>query len=254
MANGQELRNVRAQEPYLMYDSIVVGPGAAGANGAAGITGWYNTWAELAANADKLEWFGVKRTNVPDWASNTAGEREDFSLYIYQAGLEIILPPGAFPLDQSGVDAGLYPLMIPWSLMTYLSLTFTMANVDTTLKLPASHAPASTGLSGAAVDGVAGPVVYPGSSGVPAVQNSWRFAEPWEIPRQGNWRVNGKIERPLTGFLANLPGPFSKQIVVPPAPGSGTAPTVAEMPNWTVLRMWMRGYRRVQLRGARSVG
>jgi len=244
MPSQAQLRDLRASEPWLIYDSICIGPGAGDVD-----NGWFNSWTEFAAAGDKLKWFFGARKLAPKWATNVSGEREDFSLYLYQGMFEIVVPPGVSGLDRSGVDQTVVPLLVPYLLSTFLSMQMKLGGVDVTLVLPASHLPASTGIVGGRTDGAAGPTSVPGSVGVPAAQNTWKFAEPQSIPRQGRWSMEGFLDEPARGFLRNLEGPSAKQVPAVVAGGD-----TAVFPNWTVLRVSMRGYRNVQLRGARSSG
>ncbi len=236
----------RAQEPWLMYDSIVIGRGAKDK-----VNSWFNTWGEFAKQVNKLEWFGKKRDGVPDWASNITGEREDFSLYFYQFGVELIAPMSGVAEQTASPDVAFMPMQFAYLLSTYMSLSMTQANTDVTLQLPTAHAPGGVGVDARRVDGAATPAAIPGSNGQLIISNSWHFAAERAIPRQGSWNVKGVIDEPAADFFKELGataggGPGFQQLVIS---DPGVVRNVL-LPNWYVIRLWFRGKRNAQLRGA----
>jgi hypothetical protein len=246
MAEGLQeafTENERAAEPWLLYDSIVIGPGAKEQ-----VPSWYNTWAEFAKALGKLVFFGQKRQGAPDWATNVGGEREDYSMFFYQYGIEMIPPMAGNSAQTSVLDAQFMPMEFPSILATYASVELKQASTDVVLKLPTAHAPGAVGIDARRIDSAAIPAVIPGSNGQLMISNSWHFAEERAIPRQGSWDVTMKIENPAEDFLKSIPataGPGFKQVALP-----GDPIVILEFPNWYVIRMWFRGKRHTQLRGA----
>lgn len=240
--------NERAAEPWLLYDSIVIGPGAK-----AMVNTWFDNWAEFAKLLGKLTFFGTKRAGAPDWATNVAGEREDYSMFFYQYGIELIAPMAGNSAITSVLDAQFMPMEWAGLLTTFSSVELKQANTDVVLKLPTAHAPGAVGVDGRRIEGAAIPASVPGSNGQLLISNSWHFAEERAIPRQGSWDVTMKIEEPAETFFKSLPataGPGYKQVLLPPPAGTTTPPTLIQIPNWYVMRMWFRGKRHTQLRGA----
>lgn len=246
------IRAVRAAEAWERYDTINVGPGAAQQS-----RGWYETFAGMAA-ADKLTWFVGREPSVGDAYTNQATERSDFAQDLYQFGAEFIAPTG-FAEYEGGTEAQFIVDMFTKELPQRLSFRVKIAGVDDVLVLPGTHAPAGMGRTGAfGTDGVA-PIFDGGTQGQAHVSNSWKWPDPIMLPAKAQIQVTARIDEPLRTFMQQLTGyPGVKAIPIRTLPALGTAPVTQNLvrnvayPNWFGIRLFMRGPRYVQLRGARS--
>lgn len=239
-------RDERASEPWLIYDSVCIGPGARDL-----VSTWFNTWSEFGRQVSNLSWFKAARQGVPTWASNVTGEREDFSLFFFQFGCEIWAPPTGDGLITNPLDAFFMPGEWARLITQFMQLRLKMANTDIVLEFPAAHAPGAVGVDGQRTDGAATPAVVPPSNGQLLVSNSWHFPEERAIPRQGSFEVIGEIGEPASAFFRALPataGPGTKGVFIP-NPNPAEPPTILEFPMWYILRTWFRGKRHAQIRG-----
>jgi hypothetical protein len=242
-----QVRDLRSREQYLRYDSVVIGPGAREVD-----PSWFNTWAQLA-DADRILFGGGKRSaNVGLAYTNQSSEREDYAQDIYQSGIEFHAPTGIMEYEQDSTDALIFPILFTRDLPNRISVKCVIADTDTIITAPAIHWPAAVGASGQSTDDSSSNVTLPGQTGNVDVRSTWNWPEPVKIPAKGQFKIEMRIDQPLKRALLQFANsPKSKVIPVPPALGdAGFA--VAEIPNWYVIRVWHRGPRYVQLRGARS--
>ncbi len=243
-----EVRSLRSKEQWLRYDSVVIGPGAKEVDPT-----WFDTWAQFA-NAEKIRFNGGNRNgNVGLAYSNQQSEREDFAQDIYQSGIEFFSPPGILDLEQDATDALLMPLIFTQELPRRSSFLFQIADTDTIAVAPGIHMPAGVGTSGGATVNPAADVTPSGVQGTPDVRNTWNWPEPIKIPAQAQFTVTMRLDQPWKRCLLQLVNsPKSKVIPIPPPEPGQESPGVIVCENWYVIRVWHRGPRYVQLRGARS--
>lgn len=241
------VRKLRAREQWLRYDSIVIGPGASAVH-----QSWFENFATFA-NAKTLQWGGGQRSRaVGDAYSNHEGEREDFAQIIYQTGVEFIAPIGALGFESSLVDAGLLPQLFVADLPQRMSFQVQLQGVDNVLLVPGSHLPGGTGNTNMQAGGFGAVNTYAGSNGAVNLRSTWTWPTPLPIPAKSKLAVFGQIDNPISEFLQELvASPGTKTVTVPD--GNGETKNV-EMPNWYAIRVWHRGPRSVQLRGAYSQG
>lgn len=247
-ATVEEVRGLRSKEQWLRYDSVVIGPGAREVDGT-----WFNTWAQFA-DAESIRFNSGNRSgNVGLAYTNQTSEREDFAQDIYQTGIEFFSPPGILELEQDNTDALLMPLIFGQELPRRSSFRIVMADTDTIAVLPGIHMPAGVGTSGGATVEPAADVTPSSVQGTPDVRNTWNWPEPIKIPAKGQYTTIMRLDQPWKRcLLALVNSPKNKVIPIPPEqPGQPPAGEVI-CQNWYVIRVWHRGPRYVQLRGARS--
>jgi hypothetical protein len=206
------------------------------------------------ANAESLLFnAGQRSANVGLAYTNQSSEREDFAQDIYQTGVEFFSPPGILELEQDNTDALLMPLIFTQEIPRRSSFQIKMADTDTIALMPGIHVPAGVGTSGGATVDPGANVTPSGVQGTPDVRNTWNWPEPIKIPAQGQYTMRMRLDQPWKRcLLALVNSPKSKVIPIPPAqPGQEPAGEII-CPNWYTIRVWHRGPRYVQLRGARS--
>lgn len=239
-------RKVRSREQWLRYDSIVIGEGARDAS-----PSWYNTFAEFA-EADALNWFTGSRTRQVGLSySNIAGDTEDFAQMIYQSGIEFIAPLGALNAASQGLEnVGVLQNLFVNELPKRMAFTVRMMDTDDVLIAPGIHMPGGVGNSGQTGFIQSAISFSAGQTGTPEVRNTWSWPEPLEVPARSKISLSARIDRPTRTLLQQfdtLPGTQ----VYPVEDANGEFRFV-EQPNWYVIRVWHRGPRFVQLRGART--
>lgn len=243
------IRRTRAAEQWQRYDTIVVGPGAQNQT-----RGWYNDFASFA-QADELTWFNGREANIGLAYSNQRTERYDFAQDLYQFGAEFYAPTGFAEYERSTEAQFLVDL---WTkeLPARMAFRVQIADTDNVLQIPAPHAPPGIGRTGAFGNDAPAPMFDGGTMGVPHVSNSWKWPEPLMIPAKGLVTVSARVDDPLRSFMQQLAAfPGSKSIPVPVAPTGNGDPNLTRnqnYPNWFMIRLYLRGPRYVQLRGARS--
>lgn len=233
------IRHSRAAEQWERIDSIVIGEGASLLS-----RGWFNTWADFA-NVDQLQWFSGRDTGAGPSYTNQQSERTDYAQDLYQTNMEFIAPVGMADLEESVLDAGFTPQMFVNDLPRQMAMRIVLADADEIVKAPANHFPAGFGTSSMFFDGVAAPMVQAGVSGTPEVRNAFYWPEPIMLAAKAKLTMFGSIDAPLRQVLAQLPGPFAKQI--PNGQGG-----FVRYRNWYTIKITFRGPRYLQLRGARS--
>ncbi len=241
----KKVRDLRSKEQWLRYDTIVIGPGARDAD-----PGWFNTFAEFA-DADRVLFnTGSRSRAVGLEYSNQQSEREDFAQDIYQTGIEFHAPPGILDVESQSLDALAMPLLFGTELPNRSSFRITMADTDTIAIIPGIHAPAAVGTTSVATDDSSSNVTLPGQTGTADLRNSWTWPEPIKIPAKGQFAVEMRLGQPIRQCLAQLTNTPGTKTFVEALPDLQTH--IVECPNWYFIRVWHRGPRYVQLRGARS--
>jgi hypothetical protein len=236
---AQAIRDLRAQEAWERYDSIVIGQNASNLS-----RGWFNSWAGFAG-ADRLAWFSGRDTNVGPAYTNQSSEREDWAMDIYNISVQLIPPPGLADLESDNGDAQNIPIMFATQLANMLALRVVLAESDEIAKAPADHFPAGYGVSYPLVSAAAAPTVIAGNNGEPVVQNTWKFVEPVMLAAKAKITITGQVDQPIRNMFAAITGPGTKLF---PAAAGG----VHAMPNFYQIKITLRGPRYLQLRGARS--
>jgi hypothetical protein len=241
-----DVRQLRSKEQWLRYDSVLIGPGARDIDPT-----FFNTWAELVAADSILFNAGQRSANVGLAYTNQSSEREDFAQDIYQSGVEFIAPPGIqeFETDQS--DALLMPLVFTQEIPNRSSFRVEMADTDTIALVPGVHLPAGVGTTATATDDSSSNVTIPGHTGTADVRNTWNWPEPVKIPAKGQFNVRMRIDRPWKQCLSNFTAAPGNKVIPFTNPELEQVGTF-ECPNLYIIRVWHRGPRYVQLRGARS--
>lgn len=245
----QLARGLRAEEQWLRYDTICIGPGAKAINST-----WFENFSEFA-DADSLTWMDGSRTRQVGLAyCNQSGDTEDWSQRIYQTGIEFMAPPGIAEGETVALDSAVMPEIFTRLLPEMMSFRVIMQDLDDVLIAPGSHMPGIAGVSGGFADGAGSTLFDAGQRGTGDIRNSWTWPKPLGVPAKSKISVNARIDNPVKGFLRSLTTvPGSKSFVIPAALPITGFQTVT-LRNWYRIMVWHRGPRFVQLRGARSAG
>lgn len=248
---AEVIRATRAAEQWERYDSIVVGPGARNVD-----PGWFNTWADFA-NADELRWFSQRSSAVGRAYSNQQTERTDWAQDFYQTGIEWFAPAGLGEREQEILDSVIMPELFVRELPNRMSFNVTIAESDTIAEFPGSHAPSGYGTTGVEASQAPAPLMVPGQQGDAHVSNTWKWPEPVMLPAQGKITVRARIDQPIRRLLQSLTSCPGSKMLPPCGISAGNdintnQPVYLEYPNWYVIRVFFRGPRYLQLRGARS--
>lgn len=236
------IRATRSREQWERYDSLVIARDARLRD-----DGWFNNFADFA-NASNLEWFKGRSSSIGRSYTNQSRERNDFAQDFYQFGIEFIAPIGLSDYEESDLEANFFPLYFTTVLPQKMVFRIQLAQSDTILELPGSHAPSGSGPTGLVLDQNAGPTVFAGTNGEANIRNSWIWPEPILIPAKASVSVFATVDNPARTFLTNFPNsPTAKQIPTEP-PSDETIPLINEY----IIRVTHRGPRYLQLRGARS--
>lgn len=241
----EQMRNLRDRQPWVLYDSVVVGPGAGR------IQGWHNTYGSFAG-ADELRFNDGTRTegNAGPIYCNQNGDTQDWAMDIYQTKVEFIAPFGWEEMESNAFDAGAGPFFWLQELPARSVFQVKLADSDEMLRVPGVMLPSNMGVEGAAVAGAASTFALPGHTGHAALTQGWLWPQPLEVPAKGKIATIMRLGTPIKQFYQALTAlPATKNITVPLAAGGFQ---VVPYPNWYVIRVSHWGARSVQLRGARS--
>lgn len=237
------LRDVRVSEFFFYYDTIVIGPGAAGVD-----TGWFNSFAGLAG-ADRIQWFAGRNSSVGLSYSNTNYDRRDIAFLIDHMALEAIVPTTARTYVEQGCEAHAVPALFANELLDSLSLNIGVQGLDQILETPARRIPGGAGVSNSYLDLLNNGAFFPGNNGQPVSNNLFHFPEPREIPANSTFNITGRVDQPLRGLLSaytTTPG-FDNFPLDPPG-------TFRRVERWYKLRVTLFCRRRAQVRGGRVAG
>lgn len=246
------LRNLRDENAWVRYDSIVVGPGAGSSSTTgANVPGWFNTFSAMAG-AEDLTFLAGSRTqsNAGNTYCNLSGDTEDWAQTIYMTKVEFIVPFGWEEMESNAFDAGPGPFFWLQELPKRSVMSIKLADTDEQLRVPPIMLPSNMGVEMAATVGAASQFALPGHTGSAKLESGWMWPQGLQVPAKGKIIAHMTIGNPLKAFfgqLDNLPG--QKNITVPVAGGGFRLVTY---PNWYTIRVSMWGARAVQLRGARS--
>lgn len=240
-------RGFRAEEQWLRYDTICIGPGAKQVNAT-----WFENFSEFA-DADSLTWNDGSRTRQVGLSyCNQSGDTEDWAQRIYQTGVDFEAPVGILGAESQSADAGAMPSLFMRTLPEMMSFTTTLQDLDDVLIVPGGHLPSVSGTSGTSQAGAGFLFNDAGQRGTADLRNSWSWPEPLEVAAKSKITVRARIDNPIKEWLRQLATvPGTKNI---PIVGAGGEPQITTFRNWYRIRVWHRGPRYVQLRGARSAG
>lgn len=234
-----QIRKTRASEQWERIDSIVIGPTAGDKS-----KGWFNSWADFGT-AEALQLFQGRDAQVGSSYVNQTSERTDWAQDLYQTGIEWVVFPGLAEFAEDSQDAQFTQLMFKEELPQRMSTSIILAESDEIAKMPASHFSAGYGTTGIAIDASGSTVTQGGTMGSPHISNGWQWPEPIMLSAKANLKVNFRVDQPLRALIQDLPGPG--YLAVPNKDGG-----ITRMPLWYTIRMFFRGPRYLQLRGARS--
>lgn len=245
------LEGARNREQWLRYDTIVIGQGAKDIN-----AGWFNSFAEFA-DADNLTWFtSTRNSDVGEAYTNVSGTDEDFAQKIYQSGVEFIAPIASANFDDQAIEGtGILQRLFVEELSKRMVFKVKIQDTDNVIIAPGIHMPGSVGVDGA-YGGVQGLLAASaGHTGVARVENSWKWPDPLGLPAKSKIQVSARINKPIVELFAQMDNlPAAKQYPIQ----DGTDPDgnplfeFVSMRNWYAIRVWHRGPRFVQFRGAYS--
>ena len=235
-------RGMRAEEQWLRYDTVCIGEGAKAVD-----SGWFDTWEEFA-KASKIIW-GKERSDAGDSFSNQSGPQEDFSQLIYQTGIDFLAPTGIAGFDAQLLDA-IMPQIFVRSLPESMAFHVNQANTDDVAIVPGGHMPGVSGVSGQSLNGAGALMLDAGQRGTGDIRNSWQWPTPLQVPAKSKLQVIGRVDGEMRDWLLQLPiGPGLKSI---PYIDANNEVAKSTLRNFYKIRVWHRGPRFVQLRGARS--
>lgn len=238
---AQVLRDVRVEEFFLYYDSVVIGPNASRTD-----RGWFDTFADFA-NADRVEWFSGRSSAVGKSYSNTNFERRDIAYGIDHVAVEFICPPTAREYVEQGAEAHAIPSLFVDSLPSQLALTMEIQGVDTILEAPARRIGAGAGVTQKLADQLGIGAYYPGINGGQSNTDILHFPETVMVPASNQIAIAGKIDAPLRPLLAN----YDQTPGYDNFPGF-PAGEFNRNPRWYVIRVVFLCRRRLQVRGGRQ--
>lgn len=244
------IRDTRVAEQWERYDSVIIGPRARELD-----QGFFNSWQEFA-NADKIEFFKSRSGSVGDSYSNQGTERTDYAQDFYQTGIEFFAPIGLGELETDLLDQVIMPSFFVRELPNRMPFRIKIADVDNIATIPGSHAPSGYGVTGIEASQSPAPLFSPGQQGEAHVSNTWKWPEPVMVPAGGRIGVTARIDSPAREFLRELdtcPG-FKNMPPCGAAQASVDNQPVESIqyPNWYIIRVFFRGPRYLQIRGARS--
>lgn len=237
-----EARGMRAEESWLRFDTICIGKDAKKTD-----AGWFDTWEEFAKSS-KIVW-GKERSDAGDSYSNLSGPQEDFSQVIFQSGVDFIAPLGIAGVESQLLDA-LMPALFMKELPNQMAFHVQQANTDDVAVIPGGHMPGVSGLSGQMFNGAGSLVLDGGQTGTADVRNSWSWPTPLQVPAKSKLQVISRVDGQMRDWLLQLPvSPGTKTV---PYIDSNNEVASSTLDNWYKIRVWHRGPRFVQIRGARS--
>lgn len=247
MVDTAQVRALRAEEQWLRYDTICVGRGASRIS-----PSWFENFADFA-NADSLVWNdGTRTRQVGTSYCNQSGDTEDWAQRVYQSGMDFEAPSGMLGYEEVGAEAGQLQQIWIRDMPSMMAASVILQDTDTVLLVPAEHLPSSAGVSGQSMNGAGFLVADAGQRGTGDTRNTWTWPVPLDLAAKSKIAVSARIDTPIREFLRGLDTVPTAKFVVVPAAGGGVKQV--EYRNWYRIRVWHRGPRYVQLRGARSAG
>lgn len=242
---AEKVRATRAAEQWERYDSIVIGGLDANGNGPRNLDdGWFNSWNQFS-QATRFTFFSRRQEQVGFAFTNQPTERTDWAQDLFQMGVEFHAPVGMGDLESDANDETTVPMLFVNDLPNKSSFRVRLADADEIVMAPGSHFPSGYGVVDSFSSAAAAPTTYGGHQGNAHVSNTWKWPEPIMLAAQAKITVIGEVDNPLRDLLEGLPGPGSK--LIPDGAGGQI-----QYPNWYIIRVFLRGPRYLQLRGARS--
>lgn len=244
-AQVNAVRNLRDENHWTRYDSVVVG------RGASQTPGWFETFEQFS-QVDEHIFFTSARTSSAGLAYvNTSGQSEDWRQDIYGLRVEAFSAFGWAEADSTELDSGFLPLLWSAELPRRSSGRLRLADTDDVLIQPIITTPGVVGPSGGELGAAAATATLPPGQGIADQRAGWVFPKPLQVPAKGKVTFALKVGQPLREFFSRLGAglPSSKVIALP---SSGVTVPTATIPNWYVIRVSLVGPRFLQLRGARS--
>lgn len=245
----QEVRGLRAKEPWVRYDSIVIGPNLPN------VPGWFPNFGTFAAN-DEVRFNDGSRTEGTAGAEycNQSGDTEDWAQDIYRTAYEFHAPFGFAEAEQSSFDAAFGPTFWLQEAPRRMVATVTLADADQMLKTPPLFVPANVGVEGFSNGGLASTFVVPGHVGKADLRAGWLWVKPLQVPAKGKIVVTMRLGKPIRQFLQAVGAfaPGTKLVPMSVIAGDVTLSQIVPYPNWYFIRVSHWGPRYLQLRGARS--
>lgn len=239
-------RDARAQQPWIRYDSVVVGQGFGGNQ-----IGWYNNFREFALE-EQLVFFSTNRTKQAGLEFvNISGDTEDWAQKIYATRIEFGASPGIGQYDEDSRDSTLWQYFWKEELTRRMSVAVEVADTDNVFQGVPVMMPSNMGTENSNSDGNASAVNSGAHTGQANLGVGYVWPKPLVVPAKGKITVTMRLGRGLRQLLQSVAdGPGVKVVpVVDPVSGEETVQTI---PNVFFIRVSMWGPRRVQLRGART--
>lgn len=242
----QKIEDIRNEEQWTRYDTIMVGRDAPKVTQ----NGWKGTFSDFA-NEDLLTWNDGSRTKqIGKSYCNQSGNTEDFAQLIYQTGVEFLAPVGLGRDVEFSADALVMVNYWTQTLPRSMSFSVKLQDTDEWLLVPGSHLPGGTGTTGAYATDSGLPLIYPGQNGEPNLGAVWQWPKPLRVAAKKKLVVEATLDKPVKEFLQQLnANPGLAFVTVPDGANPGQFKQ-ATMKLWFGIRVWHRGPRRVQLRGA----
>ncbi len=233
-----DARHWRAEEQWTRYDSVVIGPNTERTQG------WFTNFSQFAS-ASTLTWNdGSRKKSAGEAYTNQSGDTEDFAQLIYQSGVEFKAPVMFGDAEADAAEPKIAAMFLQ-QLPDLMRFVVKLQDVDNVLTIPGSHMPGGTGTHNQFFEGGGSLQQYAGTNGPGNLGWVWNWPEPLGIPTKSKLTVNAIIDQPLSDFFKQLAS-FPKQKIIVTEDGE------IEVPNYYIIRVWHRGPRMVQLRGARS--
>lgn len=242
-----QVEALRSEEQWIRYDTVIVGRDATRRS-----QYWFETFSAFAS-ADLVVFNDGSRTkNVGKAYCDGSGNTEDWPQEIFQSGVEFFAPIGDPRAAQYAMDANYMPIYWLRELPNLLHFTFKLQDTDEILIAPGLHLPAGTGTSnGFAVD-TGLPLLWGGNTGNAGFTGGWTWPKPLPVPAKKKITVEMGMDSPGREFLQQLDAqPGISTYIVPDGANPGNFKEATKK-LWFGIRVWHRGPREVQLRGAYS--
>jgi hypothetical protein len=246
----EQVRGLRAKEPWVRYDSIVIGPNLPN------VPGWFPNFGAYAAS-DEVRFNDGSRTEGTAGAEycNQSGDTEDWAQDIYRTAVEYIAPFGIEDVEQSSFDEAFGPTFWTQEMPRRCIATVSLADTDSILKVPPIMLPSNMGVSDATFGGAGSIFTVPGQTGGNDLKSGWTWPKPVKVPAKGKIIVSIRLGKPVRAFLqaVGIFAPSQKGVPMSVVGAGGIILNqIVPYPNWYTIRVSHWGPRYLQLRGARS--
>lgn len=241
-----QIRNTRVAEPFVLVDTVVIGPGARDRD-----PGWFNNWAQLA-EASEIVWHTRRNPNVGKAYTNRPNERLDYAFDLFRMAIDFYGPTGIARHELDYTDAVPMPLLFGDELPRDMSFSLDISGTDNLLEIRGDKAPAGGGSSGLVINGSPGSIIHPSQNGTPYFRNMFAFPEPVMVPAGATLTVTSRINDPIKAYLAKLTNSPGNKLLPLGLDAAGGPQQFHFYPNWYRIAVFYIGARYLQLRGARS--